>query len=237
MVFRNIVLCALLVAAVAGSLFSFYQHALVTPIIFKAEKYEVADYAEGNPVVATQHEPTWSPDTGFERTVFTIGANFLAAFGFSILLVSGMALVGNSSPVRGMLWGCAGYWAFFAGPALGLSPEIPGMRAGGLEGRQAWWILTAVMSAAGLALLFFGDRFLKLSSIVLLGFPHLIGAPVTESHAFPHTDAKTLEILEALWRQFVLQTCIANALLWIIMGLLSGVLAKHFIDRLDEAKN
>lgn len=237
MVFRNIILCSLLVALVAGAAFSIYQHRMVTPIILAAEKYEIVDMGHHSRLSQTKEKEAWGPEEGVERTGFTFGTNFLVAFGFSILLVSGMTYTGKGNMIRGVLWGCAGYLVFFIAPGLGLSPEIPGMEAADLEWRQGWWLMTVVMTATGLVLLVFGDGFLKFSGVGFLLIPHMIGAPVAEMHGFAHPDENVVHILENLWHRFMLQTYIANALLWIIMGLLSGVLAARMVDRLDKTVN
>lgn len=235
MYFRNIILCTLVVAVVANAAFSFYQHNMVTPIILEAEKYEVIDQLGGSHGGLVSEKEVWGTEDGLERTGFTFGANFLAAFGFSVLLISGMASVGRADLLKSIFWGAAGYLVFFLAPRLGLSPEIPGMKAAALEGRQTWWVLTATMTAVGLAMLVFSDRFLKLGGLVLLVLPHVIGTPAVEIHGFAHPDEGVVRILEDLWRQFVVQTYIANALLWIIIGSLSGIMVRSYIGSLDKA--
>lgn len=231
MIFRNIVLNSLLIAIVAGAAFSFYQQYMVTPIILEAEKYEIVE--TGHPVMHEKKE-VWSPEDGLERTSFTFGANFLAAFGFSMLLVCGMMYAGRGNLINGLLWGCAGYLVFFIAPGLGLNPEIPGMESADLEWRQLWWVMTVIMTAAGLAILVYGEWSMKAGGVVLLVIPHVIGAPISEVHGFAHPDANAVKILEGLWQQFLVQTYIANALLWIIMGVLSGLLVERSIDSLEN---
>jgi len=72
-------------------------------------------------------------------------------------------------------WGLAGYLTFFVAPALGLPPEIPSMEAAAIGGRQSWWVLAVVGTAAGIASLLFLTGFAKLLAIVFLAAPWLVG--------------------------------------------------------------
>ena len=60
--------------------------------------------------------------------------------------------------------------------------------------------------------------------------PHLIGAPESATHGFSHPNPDAVVILTDLWQQFILQTSIANALLWFIIGGSTGYLCHKFID-------
>jgi predicted cobalt transporter CbtA len=143
MLFRRIVLCALLVGVLAGLLTSAVQHWQVIPIIAAAEVLEGSGpaveemaaashaHADGDAPAHGQTEP--ASDTG--RHLWTALANVLTATGFGLVLVAaitswehvrGRALASARS---GLPWGAAGWLCVFALPALGLPPELPGSGA------------------------------------------------------------------------------------------------------------
>lgn len=121
MLFRRLVLCALLVGALAGLLLSALQRWQVVPLIAAAERFEAAaearpaavpghgeaghDHAVHHKVPASladghggqgQHShdaAAWEPADGFERTAYTVLANVLTATAFALLLLAAMAAV------------------------------------------------------------------------------------------------------------------------------------------------
>ncbi len=227
MYFSKILILAFIVAIVASAITSLYEAQYVTPIILAAEVYEVPDMAESNAA-----EP-WSPEAGSERSMYTFSANFLVSFGFATLLLCVMAAKGNIRPIQGLLWAGAGYFCFFVAPGLGLAPEIPGMEAAQLEARQTWWLFTVMLSIAGLWLVAFERFRLKMVGLFLLLLPHLIGAPQPENHGFANPDPEAVSALTGLWHDFIIQTSIANGLLWIVIGLASAYLAAKYIESTD----
>ncbi len=231
MYFKNIVLAAFITAIIASIAYSAYQELAVTPIILSAEEFEVPE------VTGSETEEAWSPEDGLERTLFTFSADFLTTFSFSLMLISLMATREKITAIQGLAWGLAGYISFFAAPSLGLPPEIPGMEAAPLAERQLWWLVTVIFTAGGLWLLFFSPHFLKLAGGLLLLSPHIIGAPATEHHGFADTDPLAIEKLTALWHQFLLQTSIANLLLWLIIGLIAAILTNKLVLSLDQSNS
>ncbi|MDQ7091229.1 MAG: CbtA family protein [Methylococcales bacterium] len=228
MYFRNLILSAMAVAIVAGLFLSLYQHFFITPIILASELYEVT---EPN---ATGVAEAWSPEEGTERSSFSLMANFLVCFAFSLLLLSAMAVRTSIKLSQGIFWGGAAYLSVFIAPALGLLPEIPGMEAAHLEGRQSWWLLTVLLTGIGLWLIAFKSITLKGIGGGLLLIPHLIGAPQPEIHGFVNTDPHAINVLTMLWHDFILQTSVANGLLWLIIGMLSALLTAKFIHPLNS---
>ncbi len=170
------------------------------------------------------HDPeAWGPEDGAERTFFTFLSTILMAIGFALVIISGMSLSGANSIKAGFLWGLAGYAAFFLAPSLGLPPEIPGMEAAALEGRQSWWLLAVTFTALGLGLLAFGKGTLRWGGLLVVAIPHILGAPQPEMHGFAHPDANTIAALEALVDQFVMITTLVNGVFWICLGLLCAI--------------
>ena len=229
--FKRIVFSAVLAGVVAGVLLTGIQQLQVAPIIVEAETYE-ADGSEGEAVgsAGEAHAPAdggshahgarehdghehdgWSPADGFERTFWTGVANVGMAVGFALLLVAAFSLRENVSWRQGILWGLGGYAAFFALPALGLAPELPGTEAAALESRQAWWLVTATLSVIGVALIGLTRGWhWKAAAAVLIAVPHLIGAPHPEiGHSLAPAE---------LVRMFIVATAIANAVFWVVLG-------------------
>ncbi len=242
MIFRNLVFAALAVGIISGLVLALAQQAAVTPTILAAEAFEINEaepalQAHGHEHAAHSHDPeAWAPEDGAERLFYTTVANILAAIGFALLILSAMAYSGKGNLKNGALWGVAGYLTFFVAPAIGLHPEIPGMEAANLQGRQGWWLITVTLTAAGLALIAFGQASLKLGGVVLLLIPHVLGAPLPETHGFAHPDAIAVATLEKLAENFVQATAIANGVFWLVLGVSSGyVINKFGIIKAEEA--
>jgi len=236
--FRSLVLTALCVALLAGLFLSAVQALSVVPIINAAEAFEITQ-PELAPLQTDGHTHThnaqsWSPRDGIERVAFTVLANVLSAFGFSLILLVCMFVARDKgalkiSWLRGLVWGLAGYITFFVVPAFGLLPEIPGMEAAAIEGRQSWWLLAVVSTAIGIALLAFLPGMAKVFAIIFIAAPWLVGAPQAALHGFLHPDLQAVATLEGLQAQFIYATAIANGCFWLALGGLTGYAAKRFI--------
>lgn len=241
MLFRRLVLCALLVGALAGIFLSVVQRWQVVPLIAAAERFEasaaVPVHGEPGHNHAIDHEEAasgnaehehgaaeWAPAEGAERTAYTVLANVLTATGFALLLLtamSGAQAWRGSAPVsaaQGLLWGVAGYLSVYVAPALGLPPEIPGAQSAAPEARQLWWLLAVAATAGGLALLAFGRSPWRWAGLLALAAPHLVGAPQHAGSPFAaHGPAAAAE-LTVIASQFLAATAIANALYWLALG-------------------
>ena len=234
MIFRNLVFAALAVGIFSGLVLALVQQISVVPTILAAEAFEISEVepalqAHGHEHSAHSHDSdAWAPEDGVERIFFTTVANILAAMGFALLILSAMAYSGKGNLKNGVLWGLAGYLTFFMAPGLGLHPEIPGMEAANLQGRQGWWLITVTFTAAGLGLIAFGQAGLKIGGAVLLLIPHVLGAPLPDTHGFAHPDAVAVATLEKLADNFVQATAIANGVFWLVLGISSGYLINKF---------
>jgi cobalt transporter subunit CbtA len=149
----RILLAAIAAGLIAGIFVSGAQMFKVVPLIYAAEAYENA--APQPPVHSHDQAATdshshshdhsassWAPEDGIERITFTALTNIVIGAGFALLVAAGMTLRGRATNWRhGLIWGASGFLAFSFLPALGLPPELPGMAAGDLTGRQLWWVM------------------------------------------------------------------------------------------------
>ncbi len=223
----RIFLTAVLAGALAGVFMTAIQHVAVFPMIFEAETYEVSGdegaAADGHDAAAPAHEhEAWAPGDGLERTLYSGLTNIVAAVGFGLLLASAFALLGGATWRQGLLWGLAGFLTFNLAPALGLPPELPGAAAAELGVRQVWWLMTVVLTGAGLAVIAFAGRWtLKVVGALLIALPHVIGAPHPEGG---HGGLAPAELEQA----FITASLITNAVFWVVLGGLAGLLFDRF---------
>ncbi len=214
----RIAVAALLAGLVGGLVVTVIQSFEILPLIAEAEMYEVdaghtRETAEGH---THDHGGPWAPSDGLERFSLTALSNVLVGIGFALLLCAGAVLRGGLDWRQGLVWGLAGYAAVNLAPALGLPPELPGMRAAGLAERQLWWVMTAVGTAGGLALIAFGRAVLwKALGTALIVLPHAIGAPHVETVGSGTVPA---ELVAA----FVTATLVANLFFWLVIGAVAG---------------
>ena len=225
----RLLMTALVSGALAG-VFVFASHMTkTTPLILLAEVYENAELAESHahepPKAAHNHaveSDAWAPDDGLERSAYTLLADLLTSIGFAFTLVGAIALRGRNVDWRsGMVWGLCGFASFYVGPSLGLAPEVPGMAAADLVTRQFWWLVTAVATAGGLALIFFAGPYgLKAAGVALMAAPHVVGAP---SHTIEDGG-----IPAELAAQFAVTTLLVTGLFWLLLGSLTGYFYRRF---------
>jgi cobalt transporter subunit CbtA len=238
-VVRETVLAAIVAGLIAALVFTVVQSVWVTPLILQGEVYE--DAAEAHEVVGGHHhdeaheashdvgghhhdEGEWKPEDGWQRTLFTFGANLLMGVGYAFVLVSLYLLWREPRKILGgAVYGLAGFLVFFAAPGLGLPPELPGTAAAELGIRQEWWAMTAAATAIGLFLLFSQNRWpLRLLGVAIVIAPHFIPAPqpAVESSLAPAD----------LQSQFRVATTIANAVFWLALGITSGVAFRKLVS-------
>ncbi|TFH84838.1 hypothetical protein EQG41_20385 [Billgrantia azerbaijanica] len=247
-VFRTLIFCACLVGLVAGLALTAVQAVGVTPIILAAEKFEVVEEAAsaGEPhshdegAAGHHSQETWAPQDGVERTLYSAVANILAGIGFAAVVLAlmrqlrGMGWV-RVSPMKGVLWGIAGFIVIFLAPAIGLPPEIPGAEAAVLGQRQGWWLLAVTASGIGLGIVALAPVRFKLAGVLILAVPHLVGAPHHGGPVFTHPDAGAVAALNELHHQFILASGVTNLVFWLVTGVLSAALFQRYIQ--DSARN
>ena len=242
MLFRNIMFTAFLSAVISGLLLGTLQSFSTTPIIYSAEKYEVT---EEKALVADAYEhktsahshadkaSQWGPKEGTERVSYTFLADVLIAFGHSLLLTSFLALIflkfrkPEISWRSGLIIGLGGYLSFYLATIIGLPPEVPGTVAADLHARQIWWTLTIVMTIIGLSTLYLAPNTFKITGLIFIALPHLIGAPHPEIHGFLNQDNSAVTALSQLEQQFLVSTAWINLVYWLVLGSLSGFFAKQ----------
>ena len=191
----------------------------VTPLVLQGEAYEEATEALPDHHEHHQHEADeWKPQDGWQRTLFTFGANLLLGVGYSFVLVALYLLwrePGNA--LGGAPYGLSGFAVFFVAPSLGLPPDLPGTAAAELGMRQQWWAMIAAATAIGLFLLFSQTRWwLRALGVVLIVAPHFI-IPA------PHPAVESSLAPMDLQSRFRIATTICNAVFWLSLGLASGV--------------
>lgn len=217
---QRILLTAVIAGIAAGFLLSAIQWIDVIPSIHEAETYESAGAAS----MDHDHDhdaQAWAPGDEAERISFTVLMNVLAAVGFALLLAAGFALHGTATVRGGLLWGLGGFTAFSLAPSLGLPPELPGAAVAGLAERQVWWLMTAALTALGLAIIAFVRRpWLRPLGLALIALPHIVGAPQPEQHG----GLAPKELADA----FVVAVIVTSAVFWLALGGISSWLFKKF---------
>lgn len=202
---KRMVTSALLAGAVAGLLAAALQFAFLQKFILLAEDYETgaAVHFAGVPQkqdapaptaaeaampaeAGTMAMPMPASDTAetstLERNAWTTLFAGFAYVAYGLILVAGFGLAetfGKVVAVRdGLIWGVAGFAAVQLFPAMGLSPELPGIPAADLATRQIWWWSTVASAVVALGLLAYGKGIIPpVVAVIFLAAPHIIGAP------------------------------------------------------------
>ena len=227
---RETVLASAIAGIIAAIVFGLLQAVWVTPLILKGETYEdaaetVAAHEEPHAVGSGHHHDpeAWKPEEGWQRTLFTLGADVLMGIGYAFVLTAVYILWREpTGSLQGLAFGLAGFGVFFVAPALGLPPELPGTAAAELSSRQQWWAIIAATTATGLLLLFSRVRWwTRLLAVALIALPHLITAPhpLVESSLAPAD----------LQSQFRLATTVCNGIFWLVLGLSSAAAYRRLV--------
>ena len=227
---RETALATLLAGLVAALGFAILQSIWITPLILKGEVYEdrAAAAQESAPPTAAsaEHhhdENEWKPQDGLERTLFTAAADLLMGVGYACVLIALYLLWrAPKSTWWGAAYGVAGFIVFFAAPALGLAPELPGTASAELALRQQWWVMTAAATAIGLLLLFSRlPWWWKALGVAAIISPHCVPAPrpAVEGSLAP----------EELQSQFRLAATLCNAFFWVVLGIATSFAFRRLV--------
>jgi len=231
----------LMAGIVAGVPTAAIQHVTTTPLILTAEIYEEASPAATHAAVLhmderqaakiitaglvlvhdhgdESHDESWAPEEGVERTFYTAATTIVTTIGYAFMLLAAMFLSKDRiTPRTGLLWGVAGFAAVGLAPSLGLSPELPGTAAADVNARQIWWTATVFATATGLCLVLrISSVWAILLGLLLMGMPHIIGAP--------HPEILTHQIPSELAAQFASRSLVLHAITWALAGSAVGYL-------------
>lgn len=239
--YLRVFLTVALLAGIGAGVVNWAAHMFGTsPLILDAEVYETAGEATAPattdaaaPAEATTHThedgsehvhdaDAWAPADGWERNLYTLGADVVTGVGFALLLTAAIVVFGKGADWRrGLLWGLAGFACFTLAPSFGLPPELPGTEAAPLLQRQLWWIGTAISTGAGL---YAAAKLRNLAGyaigLVLIALPHVIGAPQPET---PGGLAP-----EELEHKFIIVAVATSLVFWLVLGVLTGAFFKRY---------
>jgi cobalt transporter subunit CbtA len=181
----------------------------------QAEEYETAP---AHDEAAAPAGEAWAPADGLERTAWTLLFNMLSGIAFSLIAAAASLLTRLPLTTgNGALWGLAGFSIFMLSPSAGLPPELPGMAAGELAGRQLWWWGAVTATAAGIGILALIRQVAwKAAGIAVIALPHIFGAP----HAPGHASGVPAELANA----FAANALVASAIFWMVLGVSLGYL-------------
>ncbi|MBI2253949.1 MAG: CbtA family protein [Proteobacteria bacterium] len=237
--FRRLFIVAALAGLISGGFITVVHQVSTSRIILAAEVFEnaaepaaesatagaaVSEATEGHDHSAHDHgAAAWAPEDGAERILYTAMADVLIGIAYALLLVAAYRIWGGQMNWRsGLYWGFAGFVAIVLSPNLGLPPEVPGTEAAPLLDRQVWWAATAILTAGGLALIFFGKRsLLAVLGLVLIILPHAYGAPQPAEYASVAP--------EALEHRFIVAATITGLLFWAALGASTGYFYRRFL--------
>jgi len=206
---KRILITALAAGFIAGLFMSAIQARWVIPLIEQAEAYEFC-----TPDLECPPGAALKDAMPVERLGYTALFNILSGVAFGLLLTAGYALRGEPiSWKQGIVWGLAGFAAFSLAPALGLPPAPPGSTHMPLQESQLWWLACAAATAAGLALLAFGNRRFKLLGVAAMILPHAVGAPLPIGD-----NTVPAEVVV----EFITASLVTTGLFWLALGGLSG---------------
>jgi len=171
----------------------------------------------------------WAPQDGAERTFWTWVANVLHSLSMAVLVLVAMSafVLRRGAPRHALALplgaACAGWLSLSLWPSLGLAAELPGMDAGPLQMRQAWWLLAAGSAAAACACAAFGRAPWRwLPAAALLALPLAVGAPEM-ADPFAGFGPEARGTLAQLQQDFIATTDWLAASLWLSLGLGCGL--------------
>jgi len=208
---------ALFAGACAGVIAALLQYVFVQPVLLHAELYEGGELVHfgAEPVSAHPELPGFDAVRDGLSIVFTM----LIYTGYALMMVAAMGLAeerGAQINARtGIVWGVAGFVAFHLAPGFTLAPEVPGVAAADVGARQIWWFATVGTAAVAMWLVAFGQNWVAWGiAAILLGAPHVIGAPEPDTFTGPvPTEIAALYAARALG---------VGLAAWVLLGMFAG---------------
>jgi cobalt transporter subunit CbtA len=220
----------------AGILLTPAMYVRNVPLILHAEEYEdagghehshdaaapAAAAAESAAVAPHTHEEEAGPELPFGRLGNTLLINLVAGAGFALVTGAAALLLGRRITLQnGIYWGLAGFFIFNFAPAFSLAPEVPAMPAADLAARQAWWLITVLLTAGGVYFIVLREEiWAKILGVVLIVAPHIYGAPEVEDLASP--------VPPTLASEFAVSTLATNLFFWVVLGTALGWAIQHY---------
>ncbi|PSH69814.1 cobalt transporter [Phyllobacterium brassicacearum] len=223
----------------AGILLTPAMYVRNVPLILHAEEYENAGghehshdtaaatdaaTAESAPqaVAPHVHEDEAGPELPFGRLGNTLLINLVAGAGFALVTGAAALFLGRRITLQnGIYWGLAGFFIFNFAPAFSLAPELPAMPAADLAARQAWWLITVLLTAGGVYLIVLRQEiWTKVMGVVLIVAPHVYGAPEVEDLTSP--------VPPTLASEFAVSTLATNLFFWVVLGTALGWAIQHY---------
>lgn len=208
---------ALFAGAAAGLIAGLLQLVFVQPVLLHAELYEGGDLVHFGALAVSAHPEL----PGFDgvRDGLSLIFTMLTYTGYALILIAFMSVAqdrGAQINARtGIIWGVAGFVVFHFAPGFTLAPEVPGVAAADVGARQIWWFATVAATGVALWLIAFGSGWPMWGvAIVLLGLPHLIGAPQPDTFAGPVPPE-----IAALFASRALGVGMAA---WVLLGAFAG---------------
>ncbi|WP_457300730.1 CbtA family protein, partial [Phyllobacterium sp. P5_D12] len=146
----------------------------------------------------------------------------VAGAGFALITGAAALFLGRRITLQnGIYWGLAGFFIFNLAPAFSLAPELPAMPAADLATRQAWWLITVLLTAGGVYLIVLRDEiWAKVLGIALIVAPHVYGAP--------EADDLTSSVPPTLASEFAVSTLATNLFFWVVLGTALGWAIQHY---------
>jgi len=198
---------------VAGGVLFALQCRTTLPLIHQAERDAGAEMSSHS--ASPSDEP---PKGGFLRTAYTSLGDILVAVGFAMLLAAMYALTDKAGIRAGLAWGLAGFATFHLGPAIVAPPALPALNLAPLSLRQAAWLVAAVSTGLGLAILTFGRSAQKLGGALLLFLPSVLF-----HYWFRLSNWRApAQVLSKLEQVFVVFTLANSLVFWLVLGAISG---------------
>jgi cobalt transporter subunit CbtA len=186
--FQKLLTSALFAGFAAGLLAAVLQLAFVQPSLLRAELFESGALTHFGTGATTVPDLPFAIDP--VRDALSVLFSALVYCGYGMLLLAAMSFAaqrGARIDARtGLIWGVAGFLAVQFAPAFSLPPELPGSAAAEVSLRQFWWYATVAATAAGLALIAFGQGWIAIAAAAaLILTPHIIGTPEIRDYLGP----------------------------------------------------